>query len=295
MRFLFHIGVHKTGTTLIQKSLSENIDVLRKKRVFYVNSELPDAIIQQREVLRKLQNPMRPNPREDRLLRVNETILKRAAQADAHTILLSEENRIGFPIYTELKRFGEPARFYPRADECLRRVLCGLDSVDVQLILYKREFRKLLPSLYSEALRNLMLTETIDEFCRKIDFESLDYGALFNRIAVGAPGAELYVKQFSKIQEGGAYFLNDFLDSTGIGSKEFCTTTEIVREGVDQENAEKLRQLSLRRAKDGMNQKIARARQAILASPQDKSCPIKLPNWAVKQLSTGNGTDQTSK
>lgn len=284
MRLSFHIGIHKTGTTLIQTNLSENIDLLREKGVFYVNSEIPQAIIHQREALRKLQNPNRADPPKDALEQINNKILLLAERVGANTILISEENRIGYPLYSELVKVGAPARFYPRAEECLRRVLIGFEGLDTRLIIYRREFAQLLPSLYSEALRNLNITETIDEFCRKIDYDSLDYGALINRVLQGAPDAEVIVKQFAKIKNGVEPFLNDFIESAGISPGGFVFSTETVRESVDQQKAEELRALAKRRLKDGLSKDIDTEKNAILTRPLDRSKPIMLPDWAAAQL-----------
>ena len=210
MRLCFHLGIHKTGSSLIQKNLLQNLNLLRDQRVFYVNAEMPGAIARQRNVLRRLQIPQRVSPPENALEGVNRKIIEAAQRADARVILLSEENRIGFPLYSQMIQVGTPAQFYPLADACLRRVLHGLDHLDTTLLLYQRRFDRLLPSLYCEALRNLAVTDTLDAFCEQIDFDSLSYETLCDRIASAAPHASLEIKHFETIRTGAHAFLLEF-------------------------------------------------------------------------------------
>ena len=101
MRIVFHLGVHKTASTLIQRTLAMNAEALRARGVFYVNTEMPFVITRQRYALRKLQTPWRNPPPKDALSNLNAKILRKAERAGAHTVLMSEENRIGHPLYTE--------------------------------------------------------------------------------------------------------------------------------------------------------------------------------------------------
>ena len=284
MRLVFHIGIHKTGSTLIQKNLSKNLGVLREKGIFYVNEEIPDLIIKQREYVRKLQVPSRNDPSKDSLMQANARLLEAAQRANANIVLISEENRIGFPLYLEVTKVGAPARFYPRADECLNGVLNGLQDLETKLILYRRRFERLIPSLYSEALRNLATTETIDGFCRQIDFASLDYGKLLGRVTKGAPDAELIVKPFEWIKKGAEAFLEDFVQTAGLGTDGFSFSTKFVREGVDQRKGDALRELAMLRNAEGMSKAIAIRKKEILAHPNDEDSSIMLPDWVAEKL-----------
>ena len=78
MRLVFHLGVHKTASTLIQKNLADNIAWLRDQGVYYVNIEFKQAVIRQREHLRRLQSPDRDAPRAGALRKMNRRIIREA-------------------------------------------------------------------------------------------------------------------------------------------------------------------------------------------------------------------------
>ena len=285
MQVCLHVGVHKTGSSLIQLNLSKNLNVLRQQRVFYVNEELPGAIARQRQVLRKLQLPGRARPTREALTGVNRKILEAAQANDADIILISEENRIGFPLHTQMARVGAPAKFYPLASECLRLVLFGLEHLQTTLLVYQRSFDQLLPSLYAEGLRNLILTDTLDGFCRKIDFASLDYAALLHRIQVGAPHAKVINREFETVRDGVEEFLSGFCNDLGIDATACAFETRMVREGVDVHGAAQLLALAERRASEGMSKQLNMARRKILAQSIDPSARMVLPDWATELLS----------
>lgn len=284
MRLIFHLGVHKTGSTLIQENLSENVPALRAQGFYYANVEMPRVILRQRRHLRALQYVDRETPVPDALVPVNAALREAAASAGAHTILISEENRIGLPLYDEVRLAKDRLQFYPLAHTCLSAVLRGLEMLETRLILYHRRFESLLPSLYSEALRNLSTELTFDDFLKQVDFESLDYEALYGRIRRGAAHAELVTVPFEALKFGAEAHLRDFFVRCGIETEELRLSTQIVREGVDSSKAEALRRLAGRARAEGMRREIARARRRVLARPNDPSLRIEMPEWALAFL-----------
>ena len=282
MRLVFHLGVHKTASTLIQKNLADNVDWLRGQGVYYVNSELPQAIIRQREHLRRFQSPTREAPPADGLRKLNRRILREAAFKNAHTILISEENRLGAPIYHRMPEDGSGAAFYPKATECLTRTLAGFADTPTTLIMVERDFPSLLPSLYSEALTNLETTDDIDAFCRRIDFGSLDYEALRDRIDQAAPWADLRRMDFAQIKGGAGAYLSKFLTLAGVPTKGFSVSTDSARNSVDRDQAEALRKLAEVRAKTGDTPRAERLE--ILRKQADPDRRIRLPDWVADAL-----------
>ena len=53
MQYIYHLGAHKTASSLLQRNLVENLDEIRAQGVFYVNAELPWAIKRQRNIIRQ--------------------------------------------------------------------------------------------------------------------------------------------------------------------------------------------------------------------------------------------------
>ena len=72
MKIVFHIGVHQTASTYLQTVFETNVEQLREDGIYVVAPNLPQIARRQRECLRRLQNPRRPNPDPTALLRMNQ-------------------------------------------------------------------------------------------------------------------------------------------------------------------------------------------------------------------------------
>ncbi|MEL6168125.1 MAG: hypothetical protein AAFR35_05510 [Pseudomonadota bacterium] len=287
MRIVFHLGVHKTASTTIQTALAEASDALADRGIFYANTRFPNLLVRQREHLRRLQSPGRDDPAPDALRKVNRRLLRDAAGAGAHTILISEENRLGHPLYREVADGRRPARFYPRAEDCLRRVLVGLDDTPTTLLLVTREFHSLLPSLYSEGLTNLLISETLDEFCAAVDFATLDFAALCERIRAAAPEAGLVTHPFEGIRAGSANFLRDLFSKAGLELGDLDLSDTHVRGGLDRHQSEDIRALV---ADPDMSPRRRRQRLAAIRSrARDPEARLSLPDWALERLAAASG------
>lgn len=283
MRIVFHIGVHKTASTLIQRTLAMNAAGLRERGVFYVNTEMPFVITRQKHALRKLQTPWRNNPPEDALEKLNTKILRKAEAAGAHTVLMSEENRIGHPLYTELKLHGR-GRFYPNAKACLMHILHGFPEDRIELFMLTRRQSSLLPSLYSQAMRTLSTDLDINGFCASVDWERFRFDALAERITTAFPELTLRMRPYEAIEPDAALFLRDILRVMGVRPAGFRCPAKKVNSSPSAGQLDALRVLAARRIAQQEPERALRtkARKIISSNARDKT-RLTLPDWAAQK------------
>lgn len=264
MRFVFHVGLHKTGSTFLQENFGRNADWLADQGVFLANSKRPNLLIRQREVLRRANNPGRTTPPEDALLGVNNRLRREAQQEGAQTLLLSEENRLGPPLFLELKWGLLPAAFYPRAGENLQRLTFGLEQSDITIVLVRRDLEDWLQSIYLEGLRSLNVVDTFEEFCASIDHDSLDLDALQERIDEALPDAELCAFDFEEFKDDPRSIFDGVLDICGVDARDYAFSSKAKRVAVSEEQADELLALARRAQSEGPSREIALARRRIL-------------------------------
>ncbi len=180
IRFVIHIGLHKTGSTFVQYQLDANRDALRKGGVLFPKTGFGFP---------KGRHPVRPSglPGHQELLRAinneDHTILKalhkEIAQSDCHTVVISAEN-LSMPMANTLMR----ARSFIRV---LNAIGAG-DNVDVVAMFRRPE--AWIESLYREHTcnGNRIGYQTAPEFALN-NFDLLNLPALFSAFeeATGRP------------------------------------------------------------------------------------------------------------
>ncbi|MDF0603149.1 hypothetical protein P1J78_20580 [Psychromarinibacter sp. C21-152] len=277
LRFVYHLGVHKTGSTLLQHNLHRNARALAAQGVRCVNTAWPKGLERARHRLRRLQNPARGQGSEDILASLNGRFVKQARAVGAHTVLVSEENFLGNPIHRELEWGHAPARFYPQAGPCLRALIYGIDPADVTVVLYTRRLPGLLRGHYSEALRALATADSYDTFLSRTDIEGFRFDDLVGRLEAAAPGIRVVLRPFEAIRGGGTAFVADFLEVCGVDPDALEIDGGQVNPGVDAAQAEALRALGARRAAGEEPKPLRKEARRILETPADPDTPIAVP------------------
>lgn len=291
MRYVYHLGAHKTASTLIQKNLSANLQVLRDRRVYYVNAEMPNVIRKQRKVLRRARMPGHETPPENALAAVNARIEEAARQAGAGMILLSEENRLGPPMHQELAWGLPKPGFYPAAEACLRYVTHGQALDNTRFVLFSRDPDAFVLSLYSEAVRMAQTTLDIDAFCAAIDLQSVDFAALERRLRGLHPQLEVIQRPFEAIRNGATPFLEQFLGDLGLDPGGFAINTELTRSQLDKNQVDDLLQLARSGKFEGRPMRLRQQQRRILTRGSGGGAPLQLPDWARAQLAPGRLED----
>ena len=252
MKLIVHVGIHKTASTLLQTAMAQNMHWLEAKGVFYVNEHAPYIHTRHREVLRRAQNPSRKHPGPDALVKPNRRLLRMAENSGAEAIVISEENRIGVPMYRDLV-FGEQnARYYPNATELLALLLRGLEDIETEFILDTRDFSSWLPSIYSEAMRSLAIALSFEEFLQRVDFETLDNLELQKRILRVRSDAKIHVLKYEAIQAGVEQFQREFVGHFVDTADGFVAHTDRVRGSLSQSQLADLIVLARKRSSSGM-------------------------------------------
>ena len=282
MRYVYHLGAHKTGSTLIQKNLSLNLEALRAQGIWYVNEEMPKAISKQRKILRQFRTPGTTAPDPDALAGVNRRIQTRANRANAHTVLLSEENRLGPPIHQELL-WGLPRpSFYPEAAACLKYVTFGQPTGGMKFFLFSREPSSFALSLFSEAVRMGQTELDIDAFFEQVDYASIDFQKLASDLRTVDSAITVSMTPFERFRGDAEGLLCHAFEEMGIDTTECHFDVERTRTRLDRSQIDAL--LKLQRDKEIRPILRQKRRQKILDRSPDDNNAVQLPHWVRDRL-----------
>ncbi|APX90662.1 hypothetical protein BV394_13820 [Brevirhabdus pacifica] len=135
-----HIGVHKTATTHLQKSLRNNQSLLKTVGTRF----LPPG--QYRKTLAPLHAALRDGGPEAELRDQAATLVHGAAQG-CPRLVLSDENIVG-----NLPRVARGAHLYPWSPGRVARTCALFEGHELTLFLAIRNVARFLPSAYSESL-----------------------------------------------------------------------------------------------------------------------------------------------
>ncbi len=283
MKYVIHLGVHRTATALLQHNLSRNLDALRAQGVFYVNDEMPRILVRHfRMILRRHKPGATPQDRTV-FAAVNAQVTQAAQAAGARTVLISDEHRLG-PTMTQGLLWNQPnPAFYPQALSNLDHAQAGLPLEDTRLLLYTRNAESYLTSLYSDAVRQGHTTLTLDRFCRAVNFNSIDFGALEQTLGTLHPGLEVRSRQFERIKLGPETYLRSFLRDIGLDPKPFTLYPARPRPQLDAVQVEALLHIMAggqsRRA--GM---IRQLREQVIQGAPNPLAPLVLPDWVSDSM-----------
>lgn len=291
MKFVIHIGVHKTGTTLLQRNLEHNHETLRAQSVYALTQEWPGLLERQLDYIRRLQNAKRLPLPENALSRAVRRISRAAAERDARMVLMSEENYLGGTIHRQFKWGAEKAQLYPMATACLQLLTFGIKDEDLRFVLYTRDLGGILRGHYTEGLRALAMPYTFEEMLDRCDLTRFRFTDLIARIRATRPGAEFAIQRFEDIRDGTKPFVQDFFRACTLNPARMPVIDEVVYPGIDVQQADALRALTLERdSVSGRGQYRERLRE-ITARPVDPAQPIEIPERYRAQIAELSAAD----
>lgn len=132
-RTVLHVGAHKTATTFLQRTLTNNIDLLKAANVHYLPLD----------VLRKnFTNHINDSQRTE----IGADLVARIGRQD---VLISDENLSGAPA--DLVRNGT---YYPNVGKRIEALLDAIRTRDVEVVFAVREYAAFHVSMYCEYLRH---------------------------------------------------------------------------------------------------------------------------------------------
>lgn len=281
MQYIYHLGAHKTASSLLQRNLVENLDELRAQGVFYVNAELPWAIKRQRNIIHEMHAPDAEPPGLPR--RLNRRIAKAAKQAGARIVLQSDSASLGPAMHEALASGVTNPSFYPQAEQCLHALTVDRPPEDVRFLLYSRTPETYLTSLYSEMIREGWSNVDIDTFCQSLDLASLDFDALKTRIEGMRPGFRVISRQYERIKLGADTFISTFMRDIGLDAKYIQPVRPALVPDLDAAQVEALRHVSFGDTSRNPRH-VKRLRNRILKQAPNPADPLTLPDWVHEAL-----------
>ena len=201
MRVYIHIGVHKTASTLIQKSIQVNsrkIDGLHE----IVRDRHPELKNHLRKYLNGIVDKTHVTEKLNQILAAGEKI---------NSLLISDENLLGPPASVFIKR-DQNKVFYPEAKHRILKLSEVFSDHELTYLLYTREQESLLPSLYLDGLKYFRYDLSMEEFIIKC----LESNCRFDELLEAFDGQSLVFKKFEAIYRGGEDFLADFWEAVGV-------------------------------------------------------------------------------
>jgi hypothetical protein len=276
MRIEFHLGVHKTGTSLLQQNILNNAGRLRHQGIIYANTAFRRLIRQQMWLLRGLEGRGgKPAPKMGALAALNRSAIETAHARGAHTILISHEDQMGYAPYAAFILGHDCAGLYPKAQDIIPHMIAGFDPASVTLHVYSRMQQTLVPSLWSEGMRNFALPFGLDEFADRLDLDGFLFFDLVRRMQQGAPKASVIWRDFETVQNDPMLFVQRFFRDIGADPNSLALQAKIVRPSLDLDQANDIAAL-VRRHNEGALSKedMAAAGRHILdraTNPQRKA------------------------
>lgn len=283
MKYIYHLGVHKTASALLQRNLQENLDELRAQGVFYVNAEMPRIVRKQFRLLAQLHaQPDNPPPVQP-FRRMNRMLENVAQEAGAHTVLTSGADLIGAPMHHDLANaHGMPA-FYPGAAAAMAQLTTGVAPRDVEALIYCRNPETYLLSLYSDAIRQGLTTMDLSAFCASVDLETIDFGRLKQRLQSTLPEARITMRQYERIKLGAEPYISTFLRDVGLNASYAQPVMVPQLPPLDQSQVDALRHIAFGDT-SRRPQRIKRLRNRILSHAPNPGDPLILPDWVRNTL-----------
>jgi len=188
---VFHVGAHKTGTSLLQKYMRDNAALLRRNRIYYISrGAMNDFVGWGRQLLTD------PDP----LARKIRTTL---LVPWFTTVIASHENTLGRPLRTR------GTHLYPRAPEIVDALGDVLAPYDARIVFSIRPQDQFLESYYLQSIHEGR-HERFDEWYARIDLDALSWKPVVDKLHEVFGHEHVHVIDFRTITRGQEAYIGDF-------------------------------------------------------------------------------------
>lgn len=203
-----HLGVHKTGSTFLQKTFLNNSDQLESADLAY----LPLAEMRRDVTSRILQASRLNVGTEGSCLSACRDALA-AAMDGRRSILLSDENLLG-SLYKFSRRIGA----YPRAARNVG-VLAKLLDPAMKIVIYMglRDYPQWLETAYLQILKRRRLL-SFESFIGGVSLESISWPSLVGRISARVPGATIVLWSYEAFARDNHWLMDRLSLQFGVAS-----------------------------------------------------------------------------
>lgn len=188
---VYHVGAHKTGTSLLQKYMRDNVAVLRRHRIHYISRGAMNDYVGWGD--RVLSDP-RPLARK-----IRTTLLVPWFT----TVIASHENTLGRP----LRRRG--AHLYPRAPEIIEALGRVLAPYHARIVFSIRPQDQFLESYYLQSIHEGR-HQSFEEWYAKIDVDALSWRPVVDALHHEFGREHVDVVDFRTIADGQQAYIADF-------------------------------------------------------------------------------------
>ena len=196
MKVVFHVGAHKTGSSLVQTYLRRSA----RRRVASGTAVIPRHHVPE---LIGWGNAVLRHP--DRLRRRIEAEARRRPAV----LVVSDECSLGRPFEQ-----GVPG-LYPLAPELAAALACVGEGFDVRVVMYLRPIAGFVESYYLQTIQE-GAAHTFDEWFAGIDAASLSWSTAVHGLDAAFGRPTVMIGDFREFESGQNHFLRRFLERAGI-------------------------------------------------------------------------------
>jgi hypothetical protein len=187
MRIHLHVGAHKTATTYLQKLLKDNLELLRNNGIGYLDLQsIRD------ELTYKLRNENIAELDSGELIKL---FFGRPVRTSDHTLIISDENLVG-----TCWQFLQSGQLYPTFEDKIRKVRRIFYGHEISLFFSVRSYDTFIASAYCEGIRNLGKYRRFNVFREMIDWETIDWPSIIQRMIESSGAEELVLWRFEEFR-----------------------------------------------------------------------------------------------
>jgi hypothetical protein len=191
-RVAIHIGSHKTGTSLVQHYMRENVPTVAAHGISYISrGDMNDYIGWGDKIIN---SPGKLRRRLD----------KELSAFTCRYVFMSHENAIGRPFSDTLPGL------YPFARENMEAIASALQGYDATIILTIRPEAGFLESYYLQTIHQGG-TQTFEQWVAGIDIENIPWRPAVDAVRAAFSKQRVHVIDFRSIARGQNAFLRDFI------------------------------------------------------------------------------------
>jgi hypothetical protein len=188
---VFHVGAHKTGTSLLQKYMRDNVQVLRRHRIYYVSRSSMNDYVGWGDTLLRDPGPLARKLRQMLLI------------PWFKTLIASHENTLGRP----LGKGG--SHLYPRAGERIDALGQVLRPHRTKIFFSIRPQAEFLESYYLQSIHEGR-HQSFDKWLSKIDLEAVSWAPIVDKLVDTFGRDHVEIVDFRSIKQGQQAYVRQF-------------------------------------------------------------------------------------
>jgi hypothetical protein len=188
---VFHVGAHKTGTSLLQKYMRDNVQLLRRHRIYYVSRSAMNDYVGWGEKL--LRDPEQLGRKIRHMLLI----------PWFKTVIASHENTLGRP----LRKGG--AHLYPRAGEMIEVLGHLLRHQRCKIFFSIRPQAEFLESYYLQSIHEGR-HQSFEAWLGRIDLEAISWRPVVDKLRDTFGSEQVEIVDFRTIKQGQQAYIRQF-------------------------------------------------------------------------------------